>query len=294
MSDADAAFPGAEAFGRIASVRDSPNARLSLMSDLYESPGQGESRQLPYRRAAMAFMRWQVDRGLLNPIGKPGNPPGSPWWRAVNERLLLDTTIGRAAYAGAMPQPLTTSSRLAFEFAVRPSAVTWYRAHNASIAAGYLDHRSLAENEGRVERFFINLILVRVLYAHALVASPKIALSWLGPLGPLLGDPRVGMTSMFLSLYRVLPSSYPVGDDLERFGAQEHGFGRLLDVGVIRPRIRTLFEWSAEELDLPGLLEILVDDVPAYAWDASDRAIWDQSPSLLARTARRVLPPQAR
>jgi hypothetical protein len=30
--------------------------------------------------------------------------------------------------------------------------------------------------EGRIERFFINLVLVRVLYTHALVAAPRLAL----------------------------------------------------------------------------------------------------------------------
>ncbi len=40
-----------------------------------------------------------------------------------------------------------------------------YRAHNASIASAYLDHRDLACTESRPERFFLNVVLLRVLYA---------------------------------------------------------------------------------------------------------------------------------
>ena len=57
-------------------------------------------------------------------------------------------------------------------FARRPSSLSWYRAHNITIVGAYLDHRDLAEGENRVERFFINLVLLRLLYAHALVAAP--------------------------------------------------------------------------------------------------------------------------
>ena len=191
-------------------------------------------------------------------------------------------------------RPSTPSAALAAEFARRPSPRNWYRAHNASIVAGYLEHRELAENEDRIERFFLNLVLVRVLYAHALVAAPRVALSWAAPVGPLLGDQRVGMTGIFMSFSRVLPRSYPLGDDLEAVVSHEHGFGRLLDVGVIRPRIPALFQWSATELEAPELMQLLDDDVPTYAWNATDAASWNQKPSSLARLARRALPAHPR
>ena len=256
------------------------------MAALYEGAGTVRSEQLPYRRAALAFMRWQVRRGLLDPAS------GSPWWRAVNERLLLDTALARAVSEGSLdPAGMTQSARLCAEFATRPSARSWYRAHNASVASAYLEHRDLADAEGRVERFFLNLILVRVLYTHALVAAPRTALAWTAPVAPLLGDPRVGMTGIFLSLRRVLPDRYPLGEHLEPYIEGEHGFGRLLDVGLIRPRIAGLVDWSADELGLPELRTLVVGDVPCYAWDREDSAAWDQAPGLLARAARRILPP---
>ena len=52
-------------------------------------------------------------------------------------------------------------------FIENPTARSWYRAHSASIVAACLEHRELARQESKPERFFLNLVLVRVLYAHA-------------------------------------------------------------------------------------------------------------------------------
>ena len=180
---------------QVAVVREDRSGRLALMRSLYEAaPGRAEL-HLPYRRAALAFMDWELRRGLLNPPG--GAVPGSPWWRAVNERLLRDTAEARAHVLG-LGGPVSSSSVVcAVDFVQRPSARTWYRAHNSIIVRAYLEHRELAEAESRVERFFINLVLVRVLYAHAMVAAPRLAMSWLWPIGPVLGDPRLMMTGIF-------------------------------------------------------------------------------------------------
>src|SRR6185503_9989564 len=124
----------------------------------------------------------------------------------------------------------------------------WYRAHNASIVDGYLEHRNLAAAEGAPERFFMNVVLARVLYAHALVAAPQLALGRLAALGRVLGDPRLGMAGVFLSLSRVLPDRYPLDRDVDRYIAAEQRLGRMLDYAVVIPRVQRLYEWSAVEL----------------------------------------------
>ena len=87
------------------------------------------------------------------------------------------------------------------------------------------------------------------------------------------------------------PTATPVGDDVERYVGIENGFGHVLDYGLIRPRIAWLYEWSARELQLPGLCRLIDDGVPVYAWPATDSAAWNTPPrSVLARLARRVLP----
>ena len=67
------------------------------------------------------------------------------------------------------------------------------------------------------ERFFMNVALVRVLYAHALVGAPRLALGRLAPLSRVVGDPRLGMAGLFLSLGRVLPRDYPLTLDAELY-----------------------------------------------------------------------------
>ncbi|PYT99075.1 MAG: hypothetical protein DMG38_12925 [Acidobacteria bacterium] len=52
----------------------------------------------------------------------------------------------------------------------------------------------------------MNVALARVLYAHALIAVPRLALGRFAPLARLLADPRLGMAGAFLSPHRVLRS----------------------------------------------------------------------------------------
>ncbi|WP_219065721.1 hypothetical protein [Candidatus Mycobacterium methanotrophicum] len=129
-----------------------------------------------------------------------------------------------------------------------------------------------------------------VLYAHAMVAAPRPALGWLAPAGRFLGDPRLGMTGIFLSLSRVLPDRYPLGDDVEPYVHVEHGLGHLLDVGVITRRVEHLYTWWARELDHPDLPQLLSGHTPCYAWPADDQQPWNPVPSRLARLSRRLLP----
>ena len=69
------------------------------------------------------------------------------------------------------------------------------------------------------------------------VAAPQLALSWLSPTARRLGDPRRAMTGIFLSVSRVLPDLYPLDGELDFYIADEHAFGRILDLGVISPRL---------------------------------------------------------
>jgi hypothetical protein len=87
---------------------------------------------------------------VLNPLD--ASPPGSVWWRAVNERLLRDGCETVALLGGLAGDTSSHVVRLWLEFSARPTRRNWYRAHNASIVAAYLEHRGLAEAEGAPER----------------------------------------------------------------------------------------------------------------------------------------------
>jgi hypothetical protein len=135
-------------------------------------------------------MRWQLRRGVLEPL--TNMRPGSPWWPAVNERLLGDgcEAVGLSGDLGGPASSRTVDYWKSF--ADNPTARAWYRAHNVHVVVGYLGHRDLAQGENAAERFFMNVILCRVLYTHALVAAPRMSLGWLSPLAPFLGDPDWG------------------------------------------------------------------------------------------------------
>ena len=253
-------------------VRDDPEARLALVARTYRGPTGHAPRHLPFRRAALSFMNWQESRGLLNPL--EGSPPGSPWWRKVNERLLRDGCESVAIAGGLPGEASSLPVRFWLAFIEKPTARNWYRAHNATIVSAYLEHQDLAGAETPQERFFMNVALVRVLFAHALVGAPRLAVGPFAPLGRVLGDPRLGMAGAFLSLGRVLPDRYPLARDVEAYLAAENRLGRLLDYAVILPKLQRLYEWSAEELREPRLLDLVRDGNPIYAWPLEQRQVW--------------------
>jgi hypothetical protein len=278
---------------QIAKVRDYPAARLELAERTYNGPIGRAPRHLPFRRAAMSFMRWQLGRGVLAPLNAP--TPGSPWWRGVNERLLRDCCEAVARSGGYGGLPSSPTIELWMNFITVPTAQNWYRAHNGSIVAAYLEHRELAAAESLPERFFLNVVLLRVLFAHALVAAPRLSLGRFAILGPLLGDPRLGMAGAFLSLDRILPERYPLKDSVESYLTAEHNIGRMLDYGIIVPRLQRLFDWSADELGQPALGELIRDGSPVYAWSFEDRHVWHPNrATILVQLLRQFIPVSSR
>lgn len=269
-------------------VRDDPAARLALLSQTYHGPWGEAPRHLPFRRAALAFMRWQVARQVL--ASPRSATPGSPWWRAANERLLRDGREAVAYSGGRAGSPSSATIEPRLDFVADPRARTWYRAHNASIAAAYLEHQGLAEQEAAAERFFLNVVLLRVIFAHALVAAPRLALGPLEGFGPPLGDPRLAVTGIFLSLSHILPDRYPLTREVHSYIPEENRFARALDYGIIQPRLQQLYEWSATELRAPGLLDLVREGNPVYAWPWEQRDVWAPSPAPRSvRALRRLL-----
>jgi len=258
-----------EAAQIVAEVRDDPAGRIRLAASTY-AVGR---RYRPYRRAVVAFMRWQLGRGVLNPLDD--EHPGSRWWRAVNEDLLRDALEAKLLIERGGGHPSRPSVARWVSFFNAPTAQAWYGAHNASVVAGYLAHSTLAAVEAPAERFFMNVVLVRVLYAHALVHDGDLALGRLSFLARLLGHPRSRGPQALLSMKDVLPDRYPIdGAGVEEIIDRENRLGRMMDYGVIGARSNALYASSARALDEPRLLDLISDGVPAYAWPADQRHVW--------------------
>ncbi|MFC6885568.1 MULTISPECIES: hypothetical protein [Actinomadura] len=251
-----------------------PGTRLAFAAAFYRDGRRA------YGRAELSFLRWAIARGVL------GNETGSPWWRAVNDRLLRDKT--EADLNARSPRASAPSGRpveLWGEFIAAPSPARWYRAHNASVVAGYLENAALAEDELIAERFMMNVALMRVLYTHALVAEPRLALGAFAPLGRRLGDPRLGSVKLFLDLRRSFPEGYPLtGQPIEGIIAREGSIPRLVDYGVIGSRVDALYAWAASSLGIPEVAALADDGALVYAWPPERRRLW------LNGSADRLLP----
>jgi hypothetical protein len=273
-----------EARTMVAAVRDDPARRLELASRFYDDRPGGASIRA-YRRAELAFMRWQVHRGVLAP--PESARPGSAWWRSINESLLRDACEADRLAAGRPGEVSRSAVARWTDFLGAPSARTWYRAHNASIVAAYLEHRHLCEPEAPVERFFMDVAMARLVCVHALVIRPRLALGRLAPAGRLIGDPRWRGADLFLSLHNILPDRYPLTEfAIDEILALENYAGRIVDYGVILPKTQALYEFAASDLDEPRLLELVRDGFPVYAWPYEDRSAWTTT---RARSARSVL-----
>jgi hypothetical protein len=116
-------------------------------------------------------------------------------------------------------------------------------------------------------------------------------LGWLRPIAPLAGDPRLGMTGIFLQLSRVLPDEYPLDGTVDSYLAAELGFGRVLDFGLIQPRLTELYGWSANQLGAPELMGCERDGALTYAWSEVDQAVWRRKQTAVVAAVRRALPP---
>jgi hypothetical protein len=269
---------------KVRSVRDSTVDRYRLAADFYRNAADGRR---PFGRAELSFLRWTIIRGVLHPAS------GSPWWRAINERLLCDKVEADLLVHGHTGLPSERSVELWIEFLRTPSAATWYRAHNGSVLAGYLDYEPLTTSELPAERFLMNVALLRVMFAHALAAEPRLALGRFAPAGRLLGDPRRGTVGLFLDLQRVFPQQYPLeGRALEDLIAAERPLARALDYGIIGSRVIELYRFASDSLEQPRIATLVSDDgTPCYAWPATQRSVWlhgtkELLPRLLAYATR--------
>jgi hypothetical protein len=80
---------------------------------------------------------------------------------------------------------------------------------------------------------------------------------------------------LFLSLRNILPDRYPLdGITLAEILALENYAGRLIDYGVIVPRLQALYGWAAADLGEPRLLGLIRDGLPAYAWTNDEHHPW--------------------
>ena len=222
--------------------------------------------------AGSSSRRAATDRGL--------------WWRAVNERLLRDGCES-VALTGHLPGPPTSPTvELWMRFIRRPTGRTWYRAHNASVVTRV----PRAPGAGRSrERRRTLLHERRALPSPLRPCAQRCARSLARMATAPRSSPRGSATRHDRDLpasFPRAPYAYPLTGDVSSYLGDELSFGRAIDFGIIQPRLQYLYEWSATELNTPGLTDCIHEGSLTYAWPyevrtcgpKTDRLPWCVSP----------------
>ena len=245
------------------SVSDFPESRYKLRSHFYSLYGRG-NRTSGYGNSELNFMRWEINRGVLNRLDDPLQS-GSRWWREVNGHFLYCSELTlMIEYAGLGEEPVPPAVRFWIDYMREPSPAGWYRAHNRSIFEGYVIHESLAKEENEYEQFFMNEVLFRVMYASSMVMGKNF-----GGLGKLMSNPILPAVDLLVSIPHFYPHSYPM-TFADKMHILHSGYSlrekavQLLDEQFVLPQLDELYQWSAEWLQLPELSDYIIDGQPSY------------------------------
>jgi hypothetical protein len=229
-------------------VKNMPLQRFALRKQFYKKFGFGGILGYGYGNSEIAFLNWEINRGVLHPT------KGSAWWRGVSETLALESGLASAIYeAGAPITDLPAPIKLWLQYFKEPSTHTWYRAHNASIVSGYKKYLPALQYENEAERIFVNRVLYLVLFAGACAEG----IDGFG-MSQLLLNPSFFSVNIALLSY---PDQYPI------ISQQALGiFG--IDKMLILPRLETLYEFSATLLQMPVIRDWQQHNLPTYGIEA--------------------------
>lgn len=257
-ANGDAARIATEARRRVAAVRDDPEGRYLLVEAFYDQhPVPGPDW---YGRSELDFMRWEIERGVLNSPQDRARP-GSPWWRAVNETIIRDAIEAGLLVDAGITDAAVPSVMRWVDFLALPSAASWYRAHNASVLRGYIDAALLARRERPAEQFLMNLVLARVLFAGALAEGAPFAAGEHPVLSMLLSDPRLPAVSVAMQVPDFYPRSYPLdaGEEeiLERRANSADDDALAAIDQEPCSNLEELFVWATKALDAPDLARFI-------------------------------------
>jgi hypothetical protein len=247
-------------------VWNEPEDRYAMREAFYRRWGKSSEGGVGIGRSELDFLRWEIERGVL----RSPSSGGSHWWRKVNGGLLFDARLAELTLdADPSMDPGSLASRhwQAFMRSSDPLewSTLWYRAHNTSIASGYLAAVEEAMSEPRTERVFINMVLYRVLYAQALVQGEAF-----GVLGRLLADPRMPSVEALLDLPGYYPDHYPMTpDELRSLQHRGHSLATdvldiVLDDVLILPELDQLYDRASVWLTLPALKMLAANGRPDY------------------------------
>jgi len=248
-------------------IRNDPARRRQVRESFYEQFGDTDKDGLSYGDSELAFLDWEIRAGVLDP------ETGSHWWRNVNLHFIyLSELAGCLAQYQIPSDEAPFPTRCWLDFIAEPTPRDWYRAHNASILAGFHLYEVDARLENAVGQDFINITLYRLMFAQALVEDATV----FGEIGAWLADPRGFSVTLLVHLADFYPPHYPLTEaDLPVIEGKGEGLEeaavRLMD-GLIRHYLRELYCKAADWNQAPELLDYLDGNKPAYPPTVDRRA----------------------
>ncbi len=253
----------------VEAVKDSPQGRLDLRKKFYEKYGGDVilNHKLGYGDAEISFMEWEIKRGVLNPLNGP--KPGSPWWYNVNLEFLYWGELSQLVYeSGFVFSNLDTQVNHWLLYIRKPGPATWYRAHNTSIASGYISFKDLAWKETVFERIFMNEVLYRVLYVGTLQMGPISKLPLRG-VQNFFFDPALGIFNILEDIPEFYPQNYPLSEkDILNVLYQGKSIAgeasTLLNKLFILSHLNKVYSLSAQWLNLPEIKTFADGDNAIY------------------------------
>ena len=152
-------------------IENSPSERGLIREKFYKQYGFKEQDGRSYGRSEIAFYDYEEQRGVMNPIDDA--EPGSHWWRNVNLQFIYFSELAGAMFAeGIVEASAPNPVKKWLDYLNNPTPTSWYRAHNSSIFTAAEQYRDDATLENNIERFFLNPVLYRLMFAQALLENP--------------------------------------------------------------------------------------------------------------------------
>ncbi|SHI43151.1 hypothetical protein [Aquimarina spongiae] len=233
---------------RCQKVENCPEGRLSLRKAFYEKYGFSKLAKYGYGQSEINFIEWEIKRGVLNTIDD-ANRQGSIWWRNMNMQLIYDSEFARVlTESKAYRSPCCNSVKKWLNYIQHPSPQTWYQAHNGSVIAACIKFSKEVAIESVYEKKFIKDVLIRVLFAQAMVEGKEFAF---GKMGKLLANPIFPAVKIITGRPKLYPKNYPLEQETQ---AKANGFfiesylKNMVHKYVLDKNEKELFQFASEAI----------------------------------------------
>lgn len=189
------------------SFENSPEDRLLHRKIFYLKYGFSKLSRYGYGQSEIDFIEWEIGRGVLNNTSSYCNK-GSKWWRKINMQIIYDSELAAKIYSQKLSLLNVSSSvKNWVNYLNNPSSKSWYKAHNSSVIEASLQFSLDIEREPADEKEFIKNVLIRVLFAQALVEGQTFIF---GVFGKILANPIFPVVKLLVKREKLYPKTYPV------------------------------------------------------------------------------------